>query len=742
MSDFKQINNFWFWCQKVLPLVYDDSISYYEVLCKMSDYLNQVINNVNALPDLIDDKIKEYISSGEIQNVLNEILQNYFPIDVKNPPADLAPAVGDGTTDDTVALQNIINYAADHNLPMIFPAGVYRVSTLTIAEEAHFLGVGNPTIFKLNNTEDALINVEGSFTAFGMSFNANIAGVITPVDAIAGTCDNISLSKCSVTGCISGVDAFVSGIMQIEGCKFSNYTDYAVHAKGNGRLFVDGMEVESVANSGAMRFVRIDTSNSIVDNLTSLASVPIGIEITGDFNEVTARMPNCENPVNDGGQNNNYNIIGQSVQKKVTGKMTYAANESEENMGSKKVINAEDVVLNPTNPLTYKTPTNTTENKPNYIEFKDNANNIYCIPTMLADLIPKLGYESYKTITDFGAYGDGRHDDTSAFISALSSNSVVFIPEGTYNLSDITAPASYNAIFIIAGNVTFNNKNSLNLPSDYGMAILTNATNSNPYKEYSRGVYSGTGGSAGYVLASKVVDSWVTGNINNYVWSMLSRVEIDTGATNSAQHSAFYSQAIGKTSDTGLWSACFETNTEKANPIYSKLGVEISYTCSESDDNNMRVLLHLAQGVNSGATGSQVFAMILMGGQYDGSGTETNAKYGIALDDQYFSRFIGIRPGAKCSADIFIDLEGIDCETYGIRLSSNVLAFINTKISESGGVLSIDGATGINLNASTVNVAGNTVSKGQGSGAPTGSPTGYIPVSIDGANFKIPLYPA
>ena len=42
------LDKFRFWCQKVLPLVYDDSISYYEVLGKMVVYLNQVIDNVNA----------------------------------------------------------------------------------------------------------------------------------------------------------------------------------------------------------------------------------------------------------------------------------------------------------------------------------------------------------------------------------------------------------------------------------------------------------------------------------------------------------------------------------------------------------------------------------------------------------------------------------------------------------------------------------------------------------------------
>lgn len=45
------IDNFKFWCQKVMPLVYDDSLSYYETLCKLSQKLNEVINAQNDLQD-------------------------------------------------------------------------------------------------------------------------------------------------------------------------------------------------------------------------------------------------------------------------------------------------------------------------------------------------------------------------------------------------------------------------------------------------------------------------------------------------------------------------------------------------------------------------------------------------------------------------------------------------------------------------------------------------------------------
>ena len=38
-----------YWCHKILPLVYDDSLSYYEVLCKTSAKLNEVIDSTNDL---------------------------------------------------------------------------------------------------------------------------------------------------------------------------------------------------------------------------------------------------------------------------------------------------------------------------------------------------------------------------------------------------------------------------------------------------------------------------------------------------------------------------------------------------------------------------------------------------------------------------------------------------------------------------------------------------------------------
>lgn len=54
MSTYTPLKSFRFWCYKILPLVYDDSLSYYEVLCRVVDYINQLIQQDKDFADDIE----------------------------------------------------------------------------------------------------------------------------------------------------------------------------------------------------------------------------------------------------------------------------------------------------------------------------------------------------------------------------------------------------------------------------------------------------------------------------------------------------------------------------------------------------------------------------------------------------------------------------------------------------------------------------------------------------------------
>lgn len=51
-----------YWCYKVLPLVYDDSLSYYEVLCKVVNYINKLIEQDKVIGEDIA-KLKEELQT-------------------------------------------------------------------------------------------------------------------------------------------------------------------------------------------------------------------------------------------------------------------------------------------------------------------------------------------------------------------------------------------------------------------------------------------------------------------------------------------------------------------------------------------------------------------------------------------------------------------------------------------------------------------------------------------------------
>ena len=63
------ISPFYIYCQKILPAVYDDSLSYYESICRMVDKLNEVIEYANLSgPEM--QKLQEQID--ELKQELDE----------------------------------------------------------------------------------------------------------------------------------------------------------------------------------------------------------------------------------------------------------------------------------------------------------------------------------------------------------------------------------------------------------------------------------------------------------------------------------------------------------------------------------------------------------------------------------------------------------------------------------------------------------------------------------------------
>lgn len=61
-----------YWCHHVLPLVYDDSLSYYEVLCKVTEKINEIVD----LFDPFTSEFAEYVQKVDDLEAELEALKN------------------------------------------------------------------------------------------------------------------------------------------------------------------------------------------------------------------------------------------------------------------------------------------------------------------------------------------------------------------------------------------------------------------------------------------------------------------------------------------------------------------------------------------------------------------------------------------------------------------------------------------------------------------------------------------
>ena len=127
MGTYNTPQTFRFWCQKVLPLVYDDSLSYYELLCKVVDYLNKTMEDVNtAVEDVTNlnsafGSLENHVNASETALLqaytdLQTYVNNYFDnLDVQEEINNKLDAmVADGTMD-TIILPYFNEYVEDAN---------------------------------------------------------------------------------------------------------------------------------------------------------------------------------------------------------------------------------------------------------------------------------------------------------------------------------------------------------------------------------------------------------------------------------------------------------------------------------------------------------------------------------------------------------------------------------------------------------------------------------------------------
>lgn len=106
-TQFGKMSPFRFWCQKVLPAVYDDSLSYYELLCKVTHWLNELTEVTNTQSDAIkelQETLAEFMA-GEFDSYIEEKVDEWFDENEPDIVADIAALQADvGTLDNIIPI--------------------------------------------------------------------------------------------------------------------------------------------------------------------------------------------------------------------------------------------------------------------------------------------------------------------------------------------------------------------------------------------------------------------------------------------------------------------------------------------------------------------------------------------------------------------------------------------------------------------------------------------------------------
>lgn len=91
-----------YWCQTVLPAVFDDSLSYYEVVCKVTEKLNELISKDNEIGEVLGTTVEqvealqtllESIKDGDYAELYIDQLASYIDKNLVNFVARLTKYV-------------------------------------------------------------------------------------------------------------------------------------------------------------------------------------------------------------------------------------------------------------------------------------------------------------------------------------------------------------------------------------------------------------------------------------------------------------------------------------------------------------------------------------------------------------------------------------------------------------------------------------------------------------------------
>jgi hypothetical protein len=484
---FNKVDTMKYWVQKILPQCYDDSLSYQEILYKVVHKLNELCENVNNIPDYVQKMILEYISGGAISDVIHDILSN-FMLNVKNPPNNLTPAVGDGSEDDTSAIQGCIDYAnANGGKCVYFPSGVYLTQSLTLKDNVSLAGFdrSNTRLVLRGGATKALINGNvNNCTISKLALDGNMDIQVNNIDLVDITsASDLVLNELSLTDGFNLLKIVANGDVTANEILFKKAVVDALVVSGTGTVIFDNIVVKELSTLNGRYAVNNTVDNAVFTNINSRATTDVAIKNTGNKCVFIGQVLNAVKIIEDTGVDTytNFYANGGSSQSNIEAEATARANGDKANADAitaegnarsnadtalQEHIDAEatartnaDTALsesisaettNRTNAntalqgnidaeATARTNADTALSEAINAEMtaRQNADDAQSLAiTNIQNQIGDIGSHQIINIKNLGAKGDGVTDDTAIFVNAFNDTTIkaIYIPAGYYLL--------------------------------------------------------------------------------------------------------------------------------------------------------------------------------------------------------------------------------------------------------------------------------------------------------------------
>ena len=324
----------------VLPTVYSDALSYGEQLDKFCYQLNKLIENNNLLPDYIADMIEKYISSGTIGEVIRDILANYI-LNVKYPPEGITPAVGDGSADDTAAIQGCIDYASANGGVVYFPYGSYLSQPLTMKNGVSLFGFDrySTKIVLKGGATKALINGNVSdLSVVGLTVDGNSGIQVNDVDAVNVTGSNVMFNELIIKDGYNLFSFVGDGHLQCDNIIFGNAVENCFSVNGNVVVQAKNMLFTNLSKVGGVSVIDIKANGGNYD-FNSVADCDTCLMISGNDNKISAMISRANEDYVDTGLRNNICIAGKSNKEFYSGNVNVSANDFVETLQGNKTEN-------------------------------------------------------------------------------------------------------------------------------------------------------------------------------------------------------------------------------------------------------------------------------------------------------------------------------------------------------------------------------------------------------------------